>query len=260
MSLATFKKKSINSSASATKRSGKSPGGIWQNTHYGPSGFSINGGRRSITQGTSMAMSQSGTRYRGIHPIGYGGNKGRYVTVPGLLNMPPVKAEIGASQAAFIKHSVLSTKGMITKKYPWIQNGQYPYSVTQPNYTGYQTDSSSQGVYLDSLSSKNDCHSDVNNSAKYVGNTSCGGPAGCERTSTAGYTYNLMAGNAPYSKQLGIPQTESQHLLKVKQQCVNPSEAQKPFPYQVSSGIGLLRGGLDSYRVGTTCMAAPVVR
>jgi hypothetical protein len=226
---------------------------------YGPVGFSINGGTRSITQGTSMAMSQNGARFKGVHPVGHGGRQGRYATPQPLMNMPPVRAYVEGNQYRYIKPSTRSTAGMLTQRYPWIQNGQFPQSVTQPNLTGYQTDTSSQGMYVENLSSKADCVSDVNDSAKYAGDIAKSGPAGCQRTSTHGYTYNTMAQNAPYSKQLQQPRDESTHLLRVKRQCVNPTAKQKPFPYQVASGVGLLRGGLDGFRVGSTCMTGPTV-
>ena len=260
MSLATFKKKSINSKASATKISGKPPGGFWGvEAAYGPQGFSLNGGTRSISVGQSMAMSQNGARFKGVYPVGHGGDRGRYATPVPTYNMPAVKAFVEGNQYKYVKPSVLSTKGMLTKRYPWIQNGQYPCSVTQPMYTGYQTDTASQGVYLSNLSAKADTVQDVNDSAKYVGLVACGGPNGCERTSMHGYTYNTVASNAPYSKQTKNPRDQSTNLLRVKQQCVNPTAAQKPFPGPVNSGVGLLRGGIDGYAVGYVCNAAAVV-
>ena len=104
MSLATFKKKSINKYSSATKRSGKSPGGYWltqgpfgNNTlknvmledtikNYGPVGFSLNGSHRSISVGKDMKMSKQGTRFRGQYPYGNGGNGGKYFQAIPVMN------------------------------------------------------------------------------------------------------------------------------------------------------------------------------
>lgn len=123
MSLATFKKKSINSSSSATKRSGKPTNYYW--IYQGPygkkgnlpstifnaslvgyndevpgpsyaasnSGFSINGPHRNIGSiGTSMRFSKSSTPFRGIYPKGWGGTHGRYPDGPNnvSLNITPV--------------------------------------------------------------------------------------------------------------------------------------------------------------------------
>ena len=86
MSLATFKKKSINKYSTATKRSGKPPGGFWlpqgpfgknktinsvmliENIkHMGAVGFSLNGSRRSISVGQDMKNSKNVTPF----PYGY---------------------------------------------------------------------------------------------------------------------------------------------------------------------------------------------
>ena len=113
MSLATFKKKSINSSSSATKISGKPSNKYW--IYPGPygrkgnlpsaifnaslvgyndeipgpdfeasnAGFSINGPYRCIVPiAKSMAFSKSTTPYRGIYPKGWGGKRGRYPDGP----------------------------------------------------------------------------------------------------------------------------------------------------------------------------------
>ena len=129
MSLATFKKKSINRYSSATKRSGKPPGGYWLPqgpfgltnslnsvmladalTHYGPVGFSLQGGHRSISVGKDMKFSQQGTRFRGIHPMGNGGSNGQYYQAEPVLNAGPGIITVRGNQQQFIKPSTLSTK------------------------------------------------------------------------------------------------------------------------------------------------------
>ena len=127
MSLTTFKKKSVINYGS--KRSGKAPGGIWlpqgpygHSTHglqlaihnEGPVGFSINGGTRNVGYvGKTYQMSKSGTPFRGTHPIGNGGNYGKYPRPQPVLNSQEV--DTLGTQYKYIKPSVLSTKGMLEK-------------------------------------------------------------------------------------------------------------------------------------------------
>ena len=152
MSLTAFKRKSVIQYGS--KRSGKQPGGYWlpqgpfgHSTHglqlaiqhFGPEGFSINGGHRNIGGvGKDMKMSKSGTPYRGMYPIGFGGTFGTYPSATLVGN--PVSNSTGAvpnahstsaavepvlnsrivdtmgTQYLYVKPSVLSTYGMLDKK------------------------------------------------------------------------------------------------------------------------------------------------
>ena len=106
MSIATLKKKTTNYMSSATKRSGKPPGGYWlpqgpfgkpgslssvmlqdATSHFGPVGFSINGSHRSSGGiGRDMKFSKQGTPYRGVNPIGWGGIGGQYYQAEPVLN------------------------------------------------------------------------------------------------------------------------------------------------------------------------------
>ncbi len=272
MSLATFKKKSTNKYSSATKRSGKPPGGFWlpqgpfgrANTlnsviftealkQYGAVGFSLEGGHRSIPVGKDMVFSQQGTRYKGIYPIGHGGHRGKYYQAEPLLNAGEAKVLVEGNQSNYIKPSTLSTKGMLAQKYRWIHSGQYPNNWVQPNYTGNQTDSASQGVYIQNLSAANDCVVDVNSTEKYVGNIKTCGPADCHTTPARGYTMNILQSNAPYTKTLHVPQDSSQHTLRIQRKCANPGPQQKPFPYAVQTGTGILSGGSTTVSVGSSC-------
>jgi len=266
MSLATFKKKSIISSH-GTKVSGKPPGGVWltqgpfghtnkslkltYKTAFGPEGFSLNGGHRNVGYvGKSYAMSTNGTPMHGQYPYGSGGIRGRYAQPEPVYNVNRVY--VLGTQADYIKQSVLSTKGMLAKKYRWAYNGQYPNYWVQPNYTGNQTDTASQGNYLQSLSAANTCVIDVNNSDKYVGNIKRGGPTLCQ-TSTAQFKYDDMARNAPYTKYTKNSQDSSTYTLQIQRQCQNPQGAQKPFPYATSTGTGIQSGGTGNVNVGNSC-------
>jgi hypothetical protein len=170
MSLTAFKRKSVINYGS--KRSGKPPGGIWlPQGPFGHStrglqiaidnpdavGFSINGGHRNVGYvGKTYKMSKSGTPYRGTHAMGSGGTFGKYPITQPLLNSQEV--DTLGTQYLYIKPSVLSTKGMLDKKYRWAYYGTYPNYWVQPNYTGNQTDTASQWLYIQNLASKNTCN------------------------------------------------------------------------------------------------------
>lgn len=272
MSIATLKKKTTNYMSSATKRSGKPPGGYWVTqgpyglptsltsvmyndaiTHYGPSGFSLQGSHRSISVGKDMKFSQQGTRYKGIHAIGNGGYGGQYYVAEPVLNAGDGIVTVTGNQWEFIKPSVLSTNGMLKKRFRWVNSGQYPSNWVQPNYTGNQTDSASQGLYIQQLSAANDCVVDVNNQDKYVDHIVKCGSTLCNSTPARGYKMNLMQSNAAYTKTIKQPQDSSQHTLRIQRKCANPSPAQKPFPYRVQTGTGILTGGTSVVSVGNAC-------
>ncbi len=258
MSLATFKKKSINRWSSATKISGKPPGGYWLPQgpfgastvglklaidNYGPVGFSLNGGHRNVGYiGKGYKMSKQGTPYRGVHPMGSGGCCGTYKQAQPVLNIREV--DTLGTQYKYIKPSVLSTKGMLEQKYRWAYNGKYPNYWVQPVYTGNQTESASQGLYIQTIAAANVCVTDVNDFKKYEGYIKECGPCDCN-TSTAKYKFNTMAANAPYTKYLRNSQDSSQYTLQIQRQCANPTGLQKPFPFATNTGTGIAyTGGL----------------
>jgi hypothetical protein len=272
MSLAIFKKKSTNKYSTATKRSGKPPGGYWLPQgpfgrngsltsvmledaikNPGTTGFSINGPHRSISVGRDMKMSKQGTRFRGQYPMGSGGTLGKYFEAMPVLNAGEAIIEIDGNQWEYVKQSVLSTKGMLEKRYRWAYNGQYPNYWVQPVYTGNQTDTTSQGLYIQNKASANDCFYDVNNVQNYVNYFKSYGPMGCQTTPARGYTMNIQQSNAPYTKTLHRPKDSSAYTLRIQQQCQNPTGFQKPFPYAVQTGTGVLRGGTSVTRVASAC-------
>ena len=282
MSLATFKKKSLNSASSATKRSGKPTNQYWiyQGSYGRPNsvastiflksiigpdgatgdsynasnaGFSINGSTVLGGIGRTMHMSKSTTQFKGVYPRGWGGTKGRYPDGPDnyvLNNRPGIgQPNIGA----YVSQSVLSTKGMLAKRYRWINSGQYPNNWVQPNYTGNLTDTASQGVYVHNLSAANDCVVDTNDTQKYEGNIKTCGSTGCQSTPARGYTMGIQQANAAYTKFLHIPQDSSQRTLRIQRRCINQRPDQKPFPYAVQTGTGILTGGTSVTAVGSAC-------
>ena len=292
MSLTAFKRKSVINYGS--KRSGIPPGGYWlpqgpfghstqalkEAIHnYGAAGFSINGGRRNIGGvGRDMKMSKSGTPYRGTHPIGWGGTFGKYPSatlvgstanniqstgaVPNAHSKQPAVqpllnsrvVDTMGTQYLYIKPSVLSTHGMLDKKYRWAYYGKYPNYWVQPNYTGNQTDSASQGLYIQNVAAANTCKLDVNNVGTYEGHIITCGPTLCTPgRSTAMFRYNSMARNAPYTKNLYNPVSYAQYNLYLTRGCNNPIGAQKPFPYAVQTGSSQSASGTSITSFASGC-------
>jgi hypothetical protein len=289
MSLTAFKRKSVINHGS--KRSGKGPGGVWlpqgpfgHSTHGlqlaidnpGPVGFSINGGHRNVGGvGRDMKMSKSGTPYRGTQPIGFGGTYGKYPSAvlvgssgqytgavqppnnPSPVVQPVLNSRIVdtmGTQYLYIKPSVLSTHGMLDKKYRWAYYGKYPNYWVQPNYTGNQTDTASQMLYIQNKASANTCNLKVNNTATYEGYFVRMSPTLCTPgRSTAKFKYNDMARNGPYTKTLGQPVSYGQYNMYLTRGCNNPLGPQKPFPYAVQTGTGIQAGGTSITSVGSSC-------
>ncbi len=284
MSLATFKKKSLNSASSATKISGKPTNYYWM--YQGPygrkgnlpstifnaslvgndgsivgpaysasnSGFSINGPHRNAGGiGQNMKFSKSSTPFRGIYPKGWGGTRGRYPDGPNNVsyNITPVRT--GILKSSIVHPSVLSTKGMLARRFRWINSGQYPNNWVQPDYTGNQTDTASQGLYIQNKSASNYCQYDVNTPEKYVDYFVRGGSTGCSTTPARGYTMSIQQANAAYTKTLHQPKDSSDYTLRIQRKCQNPVGFQKPFPYAVQNGTGVLRGGISVNNVASAC-------
>ena len=252
MSLATFKKKTINKYASATKISGKPPGGYFlPQGPFGRSneslkialdspgfeGFSLNGNHRNVGYiGKTYQQSKNGTPYRGIHPRGSGSRLGslRGATEFNRVTLPVFNVNrvyVLGDQYQYVKQSVLSNYGMLRKKYRWAYNGQYPNYWVQPNYgNSMQSDTKSQGNYLHTLTVANICVEDVNKVDKYVGYIKNSGGTTCH-TTPALFKYNDVARNAPYTKTLYQPLTSSEQTLRIQRRCADPIGRQKPFPY-----------------------------
>ena len=298
MSLATFKKKSINSASTATKISGKATNNYWiyqgpygkkgnlpstifnaslagaqvgsvagigENYYIGPNasnaGFSINGPHRNIGGiGRNMKFSKSGTPYRGQYPKGWGGTRGRYPDGPNNISLNITPVTTGAAvQNAIVKPSVLSTKGMLARRFRWINSGQYPSNWVQPVYTGNQTDTASQGLYIQNKAAANYCWYDVNDVENYVNYYKTCGSTGCQTTPARGYTMNIQQANAAYTKTIHRPKDSSDYTLRIQRKCQNPVGFQKPFPYAVQTGTGVLRGGINVNNVANACNTSNTV-
>jgi hypothetical protein len=248
MSIHTLKKKGVITGL-GVKISGKPTSGYWvsqgpfgSNKQYstipfGISGFSINGGTRNQGYiGKSYAMSVNGTPYYHEHPIGWGGHLGQYAKSEPVFNMPNVKVETRGKQYKFIKQSVISTKGMLEKKYKWINNGQYPNYWVQPVYSNSNlSDNTSQQVYIDTLAAKHITVNNTNKPENFVNYYKKGGATGCSTTIAKYPSYNIMSANGLYTKDLYIPQTARQQILQIQRKCTNPNGSQKPFPFAANN-------------------------
>ena len=269
MSLVTLKRKSVIQYGS--KRSAKPPGGYWlpqgpfgKNTamlqqaiqHEGPVGFSLNGPHRNVGYiGKESKFSKNGTPFRGTQPMGSGGLYGRYPRPEPVFNVNRVIVE--GTQYQYIKPTVLTTYGMLEKKYRWVHNGQYPNYWVQPVNTGNLTESSSQGMYIHEKTVANLCVDDINNPEKYEGHNKCVNSelsSICKNSnSIIKSTYDNVASNGQYTKQLYQPNPSSVHTLQIQRKCANPTGAQKPFPFAVQTGSGILTGGTRVTNVGSSC-------
>ena len=248
MSIHTLKKKGVITGL-GVKISGKPTSGYWvsqgpfgSNKQYstipfGISGFSINGGTRNQGYiGKSYAMSVNGTPYYHEHPIGWGGHLGQYAKSEPVFNMPNVKVDTRGKQYKFIKQSVISTKGMLEKKYKWINNGQYPNYWVQPVYSNSNlSDNASQQVYIDTLAAKQITVNNTNKPENFVNYYKKGGATGCSRTIAKYTSYNIMSANGLYTKDLYIAQTAGQQILQIQRKCTNPTGSQKPFPFAANN-------------------------
>jgi hypothetical protein len=253
-------------------------------TNYGAAGFSINGGHRNIGGvGRDMKMSKSGTPYRGTQPIGFGGTFGKYPSatlvgssangiqstgaVPNAHSKQPAVEPVlnsrvtntMGSQYLYIKPSVLSNDGMLDKKYRWAWYGQYPNYWVQPDYTGNQTDTASQWFYIQNKAAANTCSLKVNNVGTYEGHFVGCGPNLCTPgRSTAGFKFNDMVRNAPYTKTLYQPVSYAQYNLYLTRGCNNPVGAQKPFPYAVQTGSSQAASGTSITSFASGCNTSKV--
>jgi hypothetical protein len=229
MSLTAFKKKSVINYGS--NRSGRGPGGIWipqgpfgHSTQMlslslqspGYSGFSINGGMRNIGYvAKSSVFSKNFTPFRGAYAKGNGGTLGQYYNRDHVL--PSRQVDTLGTQAQYIKPSVVSTHGMLDRKYRWVYYGVYPNNIVSPSGVGNTnlTDNTSQGVYVMNKGIENDCINDVNNFEKYK-------------------NHCVNCGSYPYTKTIYQPLTASQYILKIQRKCVNQSV--KHFPEKTGNG------------------------
>ena len=277
MSIHTFKKKSIIKNL-GVKISGKPGNGYWlsqgpfgpenpSHMAYGTNGFSLQGGRRNSGYiGKTYHMSKNGTPYYGVFPIGNGGTNGRYPVSQPVFNCPNVKVDTRGKQYRYIKPSVLSTKGMLERKYMWINNGQYPNHWVQPVYGGSNLSvNASQQVYIKNKAAQNITVNNTNAYWKFVGHNDCNknitdtNYSKCNNSTGGNYnSFNIQSSNGKYTKFLTIPQDSSQYTLQIQRKCANPIGKQKPFPFAWNSTHTASIGSLSSATVQTGVKGPPI--
>ena len=237
MSLTAFKKKSVINYGS--NRSGRGPGGVWlpqgpfghstkmlslslQSPGY--SGFSINGGMRNIGYvAKSSVFSKNFTPFKGVYAKGNGGTHGQYYNRDHVL--PSRQVDTLGTQSQYIKPSVVSTHGMLDRKYRWVYYGVYPNNIVSPSGVGNTnlSDNTSQGVYVTNKGIINDCINDVNNLEKYENYCVNHGPYLNHTVNGGRFNWNQIVANAPYTKTIYQPLTASQYILKIQRKCLNNS-------------------------------------
>ncbi len=211
--------------------------------------FSINGATRNVGGiGTESKFSRNGTPFKGVHPVGNGGCCGTYNTHHPIYNVN--RSLVGQSQRLYTKPSVLSTRCMLRNRYACIYTGVFPQSTVQPVNV-----ENSQGSYINNKTAQNMCVDDINKPNKYETSFANTSPTLCQ-TTTAGFTFDSMVRNAPYTKQLKQPMSSSERTTRIQKKCVLPDGKQKPFPFAVQTGRGILNGGQN--KNSGICKSLPV--
>jgi hypothetical protein len=179
-------------------------------------GFSLNGSSRNIGF-RDYQMSKSGTPFKGSYPVGHGG--GAYFSSDAVLNVRDQPCD------TMIKPSTVSSGGMLQTKYKWIHGGQYPNYWVKDS----QPLNATQGQYITNKITDNMCVTDTNKPNVYEGNIANRGPTLCKRT-TAGFTFNQLVANAPYTKTLKQPMQSSQYQLFRMRNCIPVLNKYENYP------------------------------
>ena len=101
------------------------------------------------------------------------------------------------------------------------------------------------------------CSINVNDQAKYIDYKVKHGPTLCS-TTTAGFKYNDMVRNAPYTKEIKQAITSSEYTMYIQKRCANPLGPQKPFPFAVQTGTGIQASGTSIRSVGNSCNTSDI--
>ena len=289
MSIVTMKRKTAASVPRGGRPiSGRHPGGLWvlkqpsccsgadeeEEVAAGIEGFSLNGGQRNITNAQERKMSSIRTPYKGVHAIGHGGSGGKYSHGPDstVMAITPANVSVNGNQHEIIKPSTLSTFGLLKHKYPQIYSGAtYPRLWVKPMYTGWQTNTSSQGVYLYKLARSRAGCDGLTTAAVDVANMTSGSinvllsradENGNGNGNGASSTMKREFGTATecpvgfYAKKLHKPDDYSTYLQQRNRACLFPTTP--VFPPAVQSGTGILRGGITVAHVGSSSRACAV--
>jgi hypothetical protein len=207
------KSKRINNTwANQGPHGGKNP------VSYG-GGFSINGGHRNIGSvgTTNLAKSVKRTQFFGNTAQSSAGK-----TVDNNFKYHN-SGSCCSNNSSMVKPSVLSTRGMLAKKHRWMSRG-YPHYWVQPVADNLN---SSANTHTEKVKSNNLCHMDSIDSGKLTCDYECGKPR---------YIGTRLQANTPYSKSRDLfSRSQSDYLNAKKLKCLNPTDENKPFPYQVNN-------------------------
>jgi hypothetical protein len=193
-------------------------GGMGGNVLSYGGGFSINGSYRNIGSvgTTNLAKSVKRTQFYGTTAKTNSGT-----TENSNFNYHN-SGSCCSNDNTIIKPSVLSTRGMLAKKHRWMKRG-YPHYWVQP--TGNPLDSTASAV-VEKIKTNNLCQSDAFDSGNVVCNSVCK----LQMIGTKKQTQKS------YSKSRDLfSRSQSDYLTNKKQKCLNPTGANKPFPFQVNN-------------------------
>ena len=185
MSLQAMKRKT----AAKLNLSGKGPKQTWMTqgphgeslTHVISTGFSLNGGHRNVGRvgQTNLGRSVTRTPFRGNAPMGNGGTNGKY---------PVVVSNSGScctNKSDYIKPSSINTKGMLARKYKWMNGGgtkhhddpahnpvkpddNYPENFSQGSYIQAKAATAAITSIVDDAGDKS-CHAKGGNCGHHIG-------------------------------------------------------------------------------------------
>jgi len=253
MSIATLKKKA----------KAKYSVGVNFNTVSAPGvGFSLNGISRPVgaVGPTNLGKSVTRTPFRGTEPVGWGGGSrcrlgnsnrsratgcgtGHLLPDGSVDGYPRIISNSGSCIVPqyLMKRSVKNTKGMLYSRYTGLLFGGYPRSWVQN--VGDPLDHSS-GQYTEKLAQQPFSRRCTGEAPTWTGSSFIATGAGskeafgdCGRDPNDPASFQCKGKRLPYAKDLNLHARDyPAYLKKVKAQCLDPSCAQKPFPYRVTNG------------------------
>lgn len=187
----------------------------------GGAGFSLNGGNRNVggVGRFRMVSNVTRTRFRGITPMGSGGNHGSYAQTASS------SGSCSSNDSSIVKNSVISTKGMLENKYKGIFTGAYPrrWVKDEPKPQSDRTRSNAWEVILCSKGCGN-TNTDAQQLCKCcVGSTQC---------SIAKSTHTAVISQSEYITKGGVSRKNNLPTPK----CLQPypmimSSTSKPCSY-----------------------------
>jgi hypothetical protein len=144
--------------------------------------------------------------------MGSGGCCGTYATPLPVFNSNEVIVQ--GNQWLYVKPSVLSTKGMLEKKYNHIWNGQYPCAIVSPH-------GNDNGLYIHTQKSANMCE---------TGKTLQSNSRDTTIQTYTGFGNCKSKCDESVIKILYTPVDASQYTTIVQKKCSDPAVWQKPIP------------------------------